>query len=73
MSTTKGSLDLGGASTQITFIPPSNDQLIEHNTEFFKDIRIYGKTYRLYSHSFLCWGAKQISLLYKTYLIKVLI
>ncbi|RLW00417.1 hypothetical protein DV515_00008962 [Chloebia gouldiae] len=50
-----GALDLGGASTQITFQPgvPVEDR----NTSVF--FRLYGTNYSLYSHSYLCYGQNQ--------------
>uniref|UniRef100_A0A674HUC4 Ectonucleoside triphosphate diphosphohydrolase 8 n=1 Tax=Taeniopygia guttata TaxID=59729 RepID=A0A674HUC4_TAEGU len=50
-----GALDLGGASTQITFQPgvPVEDR----NTSVF--FRLYGTDYSLYSHSYLCYGQSQ--------------
>ncbi|XP_031986357.1 ectonucleoside triphosphate diphosphohydrolase 8-like isoform X2 [Corvus moneduloides] len=50
-----GALDLGGASTQITFQPgvPVEDR----NTSVF--FRLYGTNYSLYSHSYLCYGQSQ--------------
>lgn len=65
-SDTNGILDLGGASTQIVFVP--EDTSIPYPS-FFGNIRIYGVNYRPYSYSFLCWGQNEIALLYQTYLI----
>ena len=50
-----GALDLGGASTQITFQPgvPIEDK----NTSVF--FRLYGTNYSLYTHSYLCYGQTQ--------------
>ncbi|NXU46820.1 ENTP8 diphosphohydrolase, partial [Drymodes brunneopygia] len=50
-----GALDLGGASTQITFQPgvPVEDR----NTSVF--FRLYGTNYSLYSQSYLCYGQSQ--------------
>uniref|UniRef100_A0A674J093 Ectonucleoside triphosphate diphosphohydrolase 8 n=1 Tax=Terrapene triunguis TaxID=2587831 RepID=A0A674J093_9SAUR len=50
-----GALDLGGASTQISFIPigPITDQ-----TKASK-FRLYGFTYTIYTHSYLCYGQNQ--------------
>ncbi|XP_038230115.1 ectonucleoside triphosphate diphosphohydrolase 8-like isoform X2 [Dermochelys coriacea] len=50
-----GALDLGGASTQISFIPidPITDQ-----TKASK-FRLYGFNYTIYTHSYLCYGQNQ--------------
>ncbi|XP_030062883.1 ectonucleoside triphosphate diphosphohydrolase 2 [Microcaecilia unicolor] len=53
---TIGAMDLGGASTQITFETTENienpdDQLV---------LRLYGQTYKVYTHSFLCYGRDQM-------------
>uniref|UniRef100_A0A8C3S1T3 Ectonucleoside triphosphate diphosphohydrolase 8 n=1 Tax=Chelydra serpentina TaxID=8475 RepID=A0A8C3S1T3_CHESE len=50
-----GALDLGGASTQISFIPidPITDQ-----TKASK-FRLYGFDYTIYTHSYLCYGQNQ--------------
>ncbi|RMB93564.1 hypothetical protein DUI87_30263 [Hirundo rustica rustica] len=50
-----GALDLGGASTQITFQPGVPVQ--DRNTSVF--FRLYGANYSLYSHSYLCYGQSQ--------------
>ncbi|NXI27447.1 ENTP8 diphosphohydrolase, partial [Sterrhoptilus dennistouni] len=50
-----GALDLGGASTQITFQPGLPVQ--DRNTSVF--FRLYGTDYSLYSHSYLCYGQSQ--------------
>lgn len=64
---TKGILDLGGASTQISYVPSDDNN--NRDPQYYTKIRIYGLTYSVYSHSFLCWGINEISLLYKTLLI----
>ncbi|XP_060637829.2 ectonucleoside triphosphate diphosphohydrolase 3 [Anolis sagrei] len=49
---TTGALDLGGASTQISFIP-------EETTETFNStlqVQLYGYPYNVYTHSFQCYG-----------------
>uniref|UniRef100_A0A8C8RH71 Ectonucleoside triphosphate diphosphohydrolase 8 n=1 Tax=Pelusios castaneus TaxID=367368 RepID=A0A8C8RH71_9SAUR len=50
-----GALDLGGASTQISFIPngPITDQT---KASMF---RLYGFNYTIYTHSYLCYGQNQ--------------
>ncbi|XP_010280837.1 PREDICTED: ectonucleoside triphosphate diphosphohydrolase 1 isoform X2 [Phaethon lepturus] len=56
VSETSGALDLGGASTQITFVP---DELSSESPENLLYFRLYGKDYRVYTHSFLCYGKDQ--------------
>ncbi|XP_037349020.1 ectonucleoside triphosphate diphosphohydrolase 2 [Talpa occidentalis] len=53
---TQGALDLGGASTQITFETdsPAEDPAAEVR------LRLYGHCYRVYTHSFLCYGRDQV-------------
>eukprot|EP00066_Takifugu_rubripes_P010743 XP_003978811.1 PREDICTED: ectonucleoside triphosphate diphosphohydrolase 1-like [Takifugu rubripes] len=54
---TMGALDLGGASTQISFV---SDRFVgsesPNNSMMF---RLYGNDYNLYTHSFLCYGKDQ--------------
>lgn len=50
--TTFGALDMGGASTQITFVPTKPAQKPEKLT-------LYGKEYQVFTHSFLCYGMKE--------------
>ncbi|KAM4704216.1 ectonucleoside triphosphate diphosphohydrolase 1 [Rhinophrynus dorsalis] len=52
---TSGALDLGGASTQITFV--SNDEI--ESQENSLHFRLYGKSYNVYTHSYLCYGKDQ--------------
>lgn len=52
---TMGALDLGGASTQITF---ETSETIESKENMMK-LMLYGRTYTLYTHSFLCYGKDQ--------------
>lgn len=53
---TLGAMDLGGASTQITFemASPAEDPANE------VQLRLYGQQYRVYTHSFLCYGRDQV-------------
>lgn len=54
---TTGALDLGGASTQISFVSDSFDgSESPSNSVLF---RLYGSDYNLYTHSFLCYGKDQ--------------
>ncbi|XP_009992623.1 PREDICTED: ectonucleoside triphosphate diphosphohydrolase 8, partial [Chaetura pelagica] len=50
-----GALDLGGASTQITFQPGVTIE--DKNTSVF--FRLYSTNYTLYTHSYLCYGQTQ--------------
>ncbi|KTG04545.1 hypothetical protein cypCar_00000704 [Cyprinus carpio] len=52
---TLGALDLGGASTQITFVPQQKIESSDNSIDF----RLYGNNYHLYTHSFLCYGKDQ--------------
>ncbi|KAL6475383.1 hypothetical protein MHYP_G00164230 [Metynnis hypsauchen] len=54
-SGTLGALDLGGASTQITFVSGQNLESPDNSIDF----RLYGNDYQLYTHSFLCYGKDQ--------------
>ncbi|CAL8282699.1 unnamed protein product [Merluccius merluccius] len=54
---TIGALDLGGASTQISFVSPNFDGSESPNNLMM--FRLYGNDYNLYSHSFLCYGKDQ--------------
>lgn len=56
ISETSGALDLGGASTQITFVPAEISSESPQNLLYF---RLYGKDYQVYTHSFLCYGKDQ--------------
>ncbi|XP_063163038.1 ectonucleoside triphosphate diphosphohydrolase 1 isoform X1 [Candoia aspera] len=55
-SRTTGALDLGGASTQITFVPDPDK--IESTADIV-NFHLYGKEYVVYTHSFLCYGKDQ--------------
>ncbi|KAI5628388.1 ectonucleoside triphosphate diphosphohydrolase 8 [Silurus asotus] len=50
-----GALDLGGASTQISFIP--KDPVNDPQSAFA--LQLYSYRYKLYSHSYLCYGKDQ--------------
>ncbi|XP_043914325.1 ectonucleoside triphosphate diphosphohydrolase 2 [Protopterus annectens] len=53
---TVGAMDLGGASTQITFV---TDENIQNPSDELR-LRLYGQNYKVYTHSFLCYGRDQI-------------
>uniref|UniRef100_A0A8C1Z7Z4 Ectonucleoside triphosphate diphosphohydrolase 2b n=1 Tax=Cyprinus carpio TaxID=7962 RepID=A0A8C1Z7Z4_CYPCA len=52
---TVGALDLGGASTQITFETP---ETVENKLNSMT-MRLYGQEYSLYTHSYLCYGKEK--------------
>lgn len=54
---TTGALDLGGASTQISFVSDSDDG--SESPDNSVSYRLYGNDYNLYTHSFLCYGKDQ--------------
>ncbi|XP_051262809.1 ectonucleoside triphosphate diphosphohydrolase 3 [Dicentrarchus labrax] len=51
---TVGSMDLGGASTQIAF--EIQDELQGPD---YKHVKLYGYPYNVYTHSFLCYGKNE--------------
>ncbi|XP_038638512.1 ectonucleoside triphosphate diphosphohydrolase 8-like [Scyliorhinus canicula] len=51
----QGAMDLGGSSTQLTFIPTGS---INH-MEGKMDLKLYGYNYTIYTHSYLCYGQQQ--------------
>ncbi|XP_029366922.1 ectonucleoside triphosphate diphosphohydrolase 2-like [Echeneis naucrates] len=63
---TIGALDLGGASTQITF---ETSEKVEDSREM-KELNLYGQVHRVYTHSFLCYGQDQFLKKLMAHLIK---
>ncbi|XP_067845416.1 ectonucleoside triphosphate diphosphohydrolase 6 [Heptranchias perlo] len=53
---TAGMLDLGGGSTQITFLPHSEMTLQTSPIDCITSIQMFNSTYTLYSHSYLGLG-----------------
>ncbi|XP_014342004.1 ectonucleoside triphosphate diphosphohydrolase 2 [Latimeria chalumnae] len=53
---TIGAMDLGGASTQISFL--TNERIEDPENEV--NLHLYGYSYKVYTHSFLCYGRDQI-------------
>uniref|UniRef100_A0A8B9GKF9 Ectonucleoside triphosphate diphosphohydrolase 3 n=1 Tax=Amazona collaria TaxID=241587 RepID=A0A8B9GKF9_9PSIT len=49
---TMGALDLGGASTQISFIPEDSQENLNSTLQ----VKLYGYSYNVYTHSFQCYG-----------------
>jgi apyrase len=55
---TVGALDLGGASTQITFVPAAGTVWNDMDKS---TLRLYGEELELYTHSYLCYGQVQMT------------
>ncbi|KAM3919474.1 nucleoside diphosphate phosphatase ENTPD5 [Leptodactylus fuscus] len=53
-----GTLDLGGGSTQITFLPLDKATLDQTPPDFLTSFELFNSTYRLYTHSYLGLGLK---------------
>ncbi|NXP47227.1 ENTP2 diphosphohydrolase, partial [Heliornis fulica] len=53
---TLGAMDFGGASTQITF--ETRDTIENPRNEVM--LKLYGQEYKVYTHSFLCYGRDQV-------------
>ncbi|NWY60172.1 ENTP8 diphosphohydrolase, partial [Chionis minor] len=51
-----GALDLGGASTQISFMPESSVSNWNEASKFM----LYGYNYNIYTHSYLCYGQNEM-------------
>ncbi|NXR10435.1 ENTP8 diphosphohydrolase, partial [Semnornis frantzii] len=51
-----GALDLGGASTQISFVPEGT----ERNWDEASTFTLYGFNYTIYTHSYLCYGQDEM-------------
>ncbi|XP_016074558.1 PREDICTED: ectonucleoside triphosphate diphosphohydrolase 6 isoform X2 [Miniopterus natalensis] len=55
-SNSVGMLDLGGGSTQITFLPRVEDTLQTSPPGYLTSLQIFNRTYKLYSYSYLGLG-----------------
>uniref|UniRef100_A0A8D0KM38 nucleoside diphosphate phosphatase n=1 Tax=Sus scrofa TaxID=9823 RepID=A0A8D0KM38_PIG len=55
---TMGTLDLGGASTQITFLPQLEKTLEQTPRGYLTSFEMFNSTYKLYTHSYLGFGLK---------------
>jgi apyrase len=47
---------MGGASTQISFVP--GVPILDQSTQV--TFRLYGANYSVYTHSYLCYGRDQV-------------
>ncbi|KAK3092397.1 hypothetical protein FSP39_002320 [Pinctada imbricata] len=53
---TVAALDLGGGSTQLTFVPVSAKTYEQVPKEYIKKVNLFNKKYKLYTHSYLGQG-----------------
>jgi len=65
---TVGALDMGGASTQITFYSPDHAHIPDN---YRKDMTLYGNNFTVYTHSYLCYGINEAIRQYQAILVKV--
>lgn len=66
-----GMLDMGGASTQITFVHQEDLQGAFSASEHDTTLRLYGATHELYARSYMCFGQAQLLNRYLVLLVKV--
>uniref|UniRef100_A0A0B6ZGS7 Uncharacterized protein n=1 Tax=Arion vulgaris TaxID=1028688 RepID=A0A0B6ZGS7_9EUPU len=64
---TIGAMDLGGASTEITFVP-KNIAIIPN--DYRKELQLFGHIYTVYTYSYLCYGVREVAKLMFAHLIK---
>lgn len=63
---TVGSMDLGGASTQIAFAVQD-----ETNGSDSMNIKLYGYSYNVYTHSYLCYGKSEAEKMFLDMVVRV--
>nr|XP_002740456.2 PREDICTED: ectonucleoside triphosphate diphosphohydrolase 5-like [Saccoglossus kowalevskii] len=57
-----GSIDLGGGSCQVAFVPQNQDTILSSPKGHIEDINIFGKKIKLYVHSYLGLGLQSARL-----------
>ena len=65
---TVGAMDMGGASTQITFVP-ENATAIEHS--YSQSVQLYSVAYTMYTFSYQCYGINEAYRRYLAHLVQV--
>jgi apyrase len=55
---TLGALDLGGASTQLTYVPEKGTVI---PAGFSEELQLFGHNYTVYTHSYLCYGVNEVA------------
>ncbi|KAK3095036.1 hypothetical protein FSP39_009462 [Pinctada imbricata] len=64
---TVGAMDLGGASTQLTYFAGEGVQM---PSDYSSSAVLYGSNYSVYTHSYLCYGINEITRKFKALLVK---
>ena len=65
---TVGAMDMGGASTQITFVPENPATIA---SGYNRSVGLYSVEYKLYTHSYLCYGVNEAYRRYLAHLVQV--
>jgi len=63
-----GALDMGGASTQITFVPEKPAKI---ERGYNQSVQLYGVHYEMYSYSYQCYGLNEAYRRYLAHLVQV--
>ncbi|KAK3599170.1 hypothetical protein CHS0354_041010 [Potamilus streckersoni] len=53
---TVAAIDMGGGSTQITLIPTLKETIEKSQADYIKNVSLFNKNYRMYTHSYLHLG-----------------
>jgi len=59
---------MGGASTEITFVPEDPSSMDRH---YRHSVKLHGWDYEVYSYSYQCYGLNEAYRRYLAYLVKV--
>ena len=65
---TLGALDMGGASTQITFIPENATAIA---SGYNLSVQLYSSAYEMYTFSYQCYGLNEAYRRYLAHLVQV--
>jgi len=65
---TLGALDMGGVSTEMTFVPENASAIQPH---YRTSVQLHGEEYEMYSHSYQCYGLNEGYRRYLAHLVQV--